>query len=309
MAISVFAPGTLLPVARANIVWSTGFSDEDAIGTNAGNSSIATSYGGTATLSTTVFSDNTGGTFDLDPYVNSDYVTYEAGQLGAVRDHVQFSMDNDNDDPDDFVEFAINFDSAVQNLQFSLLDVDSGSWDDGVEIFYNGSNNVRDNATINGSGSGDIVVVDGVTNGIDNESYMHGWEGYGSNAQSSQTLGNIAFNFSDLQITSIRIRYFSTDDANSNPGGQIMGLTNLTFVEAVPEPSSIACMGIFGSLVMLVQFGRRSRRRRRDLPGSVESSPGDLAEDGEPLRRGLRVGGLRDIHSIEQDTDCWHQAA
>jgi len=230
-------------IACADLIWESHFLDEASLTDGA---SVVTAGGTTIMFDRTVFSDNTGGTFDLDPYRNDDYLTIEYGPLGGHRGHLEFSMDNQNDDPDDFIELAINFDKAVTDLEFSLLDIDSGSWDDGVEVFYNGNRNVRNNPA--------IATILGSYVGTDNESYMHGWEGLGNNAGNGQTAGNIDFDFGSLEITSLRIRYFSTDDANNNPGGQVAGISDLTFTEAVPEASSVACMSLFSLLVLLSTF-------------------------------------------------------
>jgi len=242
----------LLSPAQADIVWEDNYSDEDVI---VDGSSFTTSTGANVTLTRTVFSDNDGGTFDLALYNgNSDYLTFESGQTGAHSGYVEFAMNNQNDDPADYIELTLTFDRAITNLEFSLLDIDSGSWDDAVEVFYNGANNARDN--------GSITVTDGSANGIDNESYMNGWEGYGSNASDSQTIGNIDFDFGNLYITSLRIRYFSTDDASSNPGGQKGGLSDLTFVNAVPEAPSVVLMSLFAIISLLLQW----RKQQKAMP-------------------------------------------
>ena len=225
---------------QADIVWEDHYSDEDVI---VNGSSFTTSTGADVTFNTSVYSDSDGGTFDLSlTRSNSDYFTFEAGQTGAHTGYLELAMDNQNNDPADYLELTLTFDRAITNLQFSLLDVDSGSWDDGVELFYNGSNNARDSSSIS--------VTTGSVNGIDNESYMHGWEGFGSGAASNSTDGNIDFDFGTLHVTSLRIRFLSTDDANSNPGGQFIGLSDMTFTNAVPEVASTWLMAVFGIVVL-----------------------------------------------------------
>jgi len=230
--------------SRASLVWEQHYSDEDAL---ADGSSINTG-GTTVTFDRTVFSDNTFFTFDLDPYINSDYFTFEAGELGAHTGYLELSMDNQNDDPDDYLELALNFADSVTNLQFSLLDIDSGSWDDGVEVFYNGSNSVRDNPA--------IAAVLGSAVAEDNETYMNGWEGIGTGADNDETTGNIDFDFGSLHVDSLTIRYFSTDDADSNPDGQRAGISDLSFTAATPEPSQIACVMIFACGLLCVSLRR-----------------------------------------------------
>lgn len=239
--------------AQADIVWESHFSDEAAVN----GSSFTTSTGANVTVGTSVYSDSDGGTWDLSLYnSNSDYITFESGQLGAHNGYVEMAFDNQNDDPSDYVEITLTFDRYVENLEFSLLDVDSGTWDDAFEVYYNSELNARDN--------GAISVTTNSTNGVDNESYMHGWEGYGSNASNSQTIGNIDFDFGSLRINYLRIRYFSTDDADSNPGGQKGGISDLTYTNAVPEAPSTALLVVFCLMTGVWQGASTIRKRRED---------------------------------------------
>lgn len=277
LAFIVVLAGTLLPAhaAHADLIWRDHYRNNQAVS----NGDVLTDSNGLGiTVGTTVYSDSDGGTFDLTPYPGSDYFMYRNQKLGDVRRHLEFGFDNQNDDPADYIELALTFDSAVTNVNFTLLDIDSGSWDDGVEVFYNGNNNARDNSGIS--------VTTGAYNGIDNESYMHGWEGYGLSADNNETFGNIEFDFGSIQLTSLRIRFFSTDDASSNPGGQLAGLSDVTYTEAVPEPSSIAC-----SLVFMLVFGwiqsrhrtigcrRRSRVVGPEMQHSFPVMPSRVARD------------------------------
>ncbi|MCA9076410.1 MAG: hypothetical protein KDA93_15385 [Planctomycetaceae bacterium] len=237
--------------ALADIVWEDHFSDEATVD----GSSFTTSTGAKVNIGTSVYSDSDGGTYDLALYNgNSDYITFESGQLGAHNGYIEMAFDNENDDWADYVEITLTFDRYIENLEFSLLDIDSGTWDDGIEVYYNAERNARDNGTIS--------VTTNSTNGVDNESYMHGWEGYGSNAASNQTIGNMDFDFGSLRINYLRIRYFSTDDADNNPGGQLGGISDMTFTNAVPEARSTALLMVFCLLTGMWQGGSTLRKRR-----------------------------------------------
>ncbi len=237
-------------MGRADLVWENFFTDEQSIGDG---TVLNTGSGINVTINRVVFSDSDGGTFDLGLYDNSDYFTFESGQQGGHFGFLEATFDNQNNDPADYLELTLLFSVAISNLNFSLLDVDSGSWDDAVEVFYNGSLNARDNASFYTLGS---------TNILDNETYMHGFEGNGSGANFDETIGNIDFHFGATQITSVRIKYFSTDDADLDPGGQRLGVSDLSFTKAVPEPSAVAMMGVFASAGLIVV---RSRKRERPL--------------------------------------------
>jgi hypothetical protein len=236
---------------RADLVWEDHFTDEAVLGDG---SSVVTPDGTTVTFGRTV---QTGTHLqlsfplivnDIVPYDNADFFTFEDGMLGQHTGYLELAFDNYSDDPSDYIELALNFDRSVRNLQFSLTDIDSSNWDDGIEVYYNGNNNARDNPF--------IAAALGSGVGLDDESYMHGWEGIGTNADNAQTTGNIDFDFGSIDVSSIRIRYFSTDDASSDPGGQRAGLTDLRFTASTPEPSSIACVLLF-AVALLVRNRRR----------------------------------------------------
>ncbi len=231
--------------ARAGLVWEDFFTDEQSI---ADGTLLNTGNGINVTINRLVFSDSDGGTFDLATFGNSDYFTFEGGGLGGHTGLLEASFDNQNNDPADYLTLTLSFSSAITNLQFSLLDVDTGSFDDAVEVFYNGTQNVRDNPAF---------FTTGLTNTLDDETYMHGFEGNRFNSPDGLGLGNINFNFGATQITSLRIKYFSTDDADSDPGGQKLGLSDLMFSAVVPEPSAVAMMGLFALAILTTAWKRR----------------------------------------------------
>jgi hypothetical protein len=237
--------------ARGDLVWqSFGFSNGQAI---VDGTTLTASNGVGVTIGRTEFSDNDSGGSDITPGGNADFVTYQPRRLGGRSRNLELSLHNISNDPADHVDLSLLFDQAITNLQFSLLDVDGGAgWDDGVEVYYNGGLNVRDNPA--------ILAINGSYNMPDDKPYMHGWEGIGQNAGNGRDVANIDFDFGALAITSLTIRFFSTDDAPSNPSAQEIGLSDLTFAAAstVPEPSALACMGIFTALVA----GGRLRRRK-----------------------------------------------
>ena len=151
------------------------------------------------------------------------------------------------------MSFTISFDIAVSGLQFAVLDVDSGGsvqWDDGVEVTYNGGLNVRSTPSLYTLPGGTPTVAE------DNEAGYEGFEGWnGRSAGSTETTGNVVFDFGATPVTEVTVRYFSTDDATANPSGQIIGLSDLTFLPT-PEPDTGVLLA-FG-LVLLAA----SRRRR-----------------------------------------------
>jgi hypothetical protein len=268
-AILAVSAGLLTDSARGNIVWETAFADEQAISSG----SLYTDPGGvTTTFSTTVVSDSDGGTFDLSLYRNTDYFTVEADVLGRHTGYLELSFNNENSDPADYLELTLSFSEAVSELQFSLLDVDSGNWDDGVEVFVNGTTNARDTSAWTAHPYA----------GPDNESYMHGFEGLGFNAGNGQAHGNIDFDFGSLLISSLTVRYFSTDDAGTNPGGQVVGLSDVTYTQPVAEATALGCCAVFFVIVGLSTVRRvwPQPARRLASASTREMSPRALPVRG-----------------------------
>jgi hypothetical protein len=220
--------------AAANLIeWETHFTDEIAI---ADGVSIVAGDGVGVTLQWNVFSDNDGGTFDLTPHTSGvDYVTSEHDSLGNHAGFIELGLDNENDDPADYVELTLSFSVPVIGLQFSVLDVDSGggnAWDDGLILSYNGGTNIRTDFALFTLPSELQPAVS-----LDNEPGYEGFEGWnGRNATNFQTRGNIGVDFAGVAISDVTFRYFSTDDAQANPAGQRIGIADLLW--SIPEPST-----------------------------------------------------------------------
>lgn len=63
----------------------------------------------------------------------------------------------------------------------------------------------------------------------DNESYMDGFESVPPPVHANSTDGNLNIDFGSENVIAVRIRYFSTDNANLNPGGQLIGISDIGF--------------------------------------------------------------------------------
>ena len=94
-----------------------------------------------------------------------------------------------------------------------------------MEIYADGKN-IKDLSTV------EIVTGDNVF--ADNETYMNGFEGRGAANNFSEN-GNISLNFGNTEVSNLEIKYFSTDDAISNPKTQSIGISDLYF-SFVPRP-------------------------------------------------------------------------
>lgn len=215
--------------------WSTlGIADENAISSG----TTAVSAGVTTTVTWSTVTD--GGSFVA--YAGNDFVSYEQDAQGGFTGYAQVGFDNSRQDADDKVTVNLTFSEAVTSLQFTLTDIDEGSWDDFVEVYYNtGSGFVN-------AKTGSFATL-GSAVGVDDESFGDGWEGTAS-AASSSTDGNLAFNFGTLHVTAVRIIYFSGNDAGNNgfdPGGQQLGISDVTYNKIMPLLSAVKTVSMVGT--------------------------------------------------------------
>lgn len=223
--------------ARAQISgtldWSAlGFADEAAITSGTTTTSAAV----TSTIAWSIVTD--GGSFVA--YEGADFVSYETNTQGGIAGYAQIGFDNVRQDPDDKVTLDVAFSEPVANLRFTLTDIDQSGWDDFVEVYYDAGAGFVNAKTGAFATLGSAVVAD-------NESFGDGWEGNGTVA-STATTGNIAFNFGALQITAVRIVYFSGDDGSAtDPGGQQMGVGNFVYNKIMPLLSLLKTVAMAGT--------------------------------------------------------------
>jgi hypothetical protein len=237
------------------LVWEDHFSDNEELT----DSSQATTPGGiTITLDTEVYSDGQG---SFDPHISNDddYIRVEHEEFGAHEGFAELGFDNSSYDTDDFLRLRIDFSEPVRDLQFSLLDVDhgtsSGGWDDGIEVLYNGDDNVRDVPDV-------YSFPDGSNRSVleDNESYFRGFEGWDyRTAGSSEIRGNIDFDFSDTWVSSVEIKYLSTDDnIFGGPVSQRIGVSDMSYLASEP---SLSVLAVVAGLLFFLQRPVRQRHR------------------------------------------------
>ncbi|NWG91577.1 MAG: hypothetical protein HXY21_03595 [Parvularculaceae bacterium] len=234
------AVGMLLAPAHAQVSgildWAAlGIADEDAITSG----TTATSAGVTTTVTWSTVTD--GGTFIA--YAGNDFVSYEQDTQGGFTGYAQVGFDNSRQDDDDKVTVDLTFSEAVTNLAFTLTDVDQSSWDDFVEVYYDAGSGLVNAKT------GSFVTL-GSAVAADDESFGDGWEGTASVASSSSN-GNAAFDFGTLQITAVRIIYFSGNDAGGggfNPGGQQLGISDVTYDKVMPLLTALKTVSMVGTV-------------------------------------------------------------
>jgi hypothetical protein len=242
------------------IVWEDEFGDGVQI--EDGSSLTGEETGVTVSFNTEVFSDGEGGSFLPYGGASEDYFQVEHGQLGAHSGHLGLGFDNASYDPDDYLRLSLDFSSPVHDLEFSLLDVDTGLWDDGVVVTFNGGQNVVGYGLYSFVSGGwrRSVMEDNEANwegfeGINEEEWWGWWD---KSAEADHDGGNIKFDFSNTAVTSIEIEYFSTDDLSGNPAAQRIGVSDMSY-SIVPEPS-LAVLSILVA-VFFLQLRRPGSRR------------------------------------------------
>jgi len=216
----------------ASLIWENqGHTDQDAIPPT----TQYTSGGSTLTVDWSL--TTSGGT--IIPYSGDDFVSYGGSTRGNTFGNLEVGFDNDANDPNDFFTLELTFNKIVEDLQFSVLDIDRGGiyWHDVVEIYYDdgtGFSNVSLDASIWTLGGNKVA--------LDNETYAEGWEGTGVNAGSTDPTANIDLDFTGKDVIALRFVYFSGDDSQANPNGQVSGISDMTWTvpPAGPEDHSDA---------------------------------------------------------------------
>ena len=201
---------------NTNLIWeSQNLVDESAIKSGTGFN-LDNNF--TVTVGWNIITD--GG--DFVPHGGEDFVSYDSGTRGNEQGYLSLGFHNSDNDPDDLIQLSLDFNQPVTGLNFKVLDVDRSenkSFADGVEIY-------ADNVNIKDLSGVEIITGNGVL--ADDEIYMNGFEGIHS-ANSHSESGNIALDFGSTEVSQVEIKYFSSDDAISNPSHQHIGISDLSF--------------------------------------------------------------------------------
>ena len=150
----------------ATIVW------ENQGASNTPYSSGSTVSAGNTTLTTTWSTVTDGGTFA--PTGTADFVTINHGTTGNHAGLLLLSFENSDDDPDDKIILEFNFDDAVTNLSFSVLDVDYNEPED-LQDFVEVEYHTGDNNWINLTTQTSLWTI-GPALVRDNEFFGEGWK-------------------------------------------------------------------------------------------------------------------------------------
>ena len=158
------------------------------------------------------------------------------------------------------VDFAAFYPQGVENLSFSLFDIDfaneSGNGADfrdqvrSISATTIGGATVWPTITTSGANRATGTGANQVVNGI-------------ATAADSTAAGNVLFDFGGAVITSFTFTYGSGDTKHSDPTNQHMGLHDITFTP-VPEitPALTAALSCFAATGLMIFHRARVKSRR-----------------------------------------------
>ena len=157
------------------------------------------------------------------PEFSPTFVSYFSGTIGGAPSPLLMSFNNSAYDPNDRITITITLDRAVNGLEFSLGDIDSGSFADAVEVYYDdntagGFTNAATNTAFWTTGSAVTRTNDAV---------VDGWRGTAGSATTA-TDGNVNFDFGAQAVQRIQIVYFSYT-GTGDPVGQFLGISDFTY--------------------------------------------------------------------------------
>lgn len=152
-------------------------------------------------------------------------------------------------DEDSVLYVTFTFSSAVEDVNFSVFDVDyaANDYQDLVTVTgsYYGSGVAAPDTSNSGQGASNQVTAPGQVLGTG-----------ASNGDSSA--GNAYFDFDDTQVTSITVAYGNGNQAPTYPDGQAIAIGNIFFT-AVPEADAAWSLIPVGLLVGATTWLRRRR--------------------------------------------------
>lgn len=223
----------------------------------------------TATVSYSTVANGTGFTPIL-----STFVSYYEPLFGNIAGTLLMNFDNSSYDPGDKLTTLVTLNRSVTGLQFTITDIDTSNWIDALEVQYDTGDSVWRNAADN---SAFYTAGAGATR--TNDAVVNGWRGT-ANADTTQTTGNISFNFDNTLVRRVRIIYFSYT-GTGDPGGQAAGLSDLTFNRAFAD------LSLAKTLLNAAPTTSNPATFRLTLTNSAASS---LAATGVRVRDTLPVG-------------------
>lgn len=179
--------------------------------------------GSDGTTATITWSSQTSGSGTFVPAFGTTFVSYFSGTIGGAASPLLLSFDNQQYDPADKITLTITLDRAVTGLNFSLGDIDAGSFTDALEVYYDDD---ASGSFTNAAPTASFWSVGSSVTRTDNAT-VNGWRGT-SGSDTAATNGNINLDFGTQAVRRVRIVYFSYS-GSGDPTAQFAGVSDLTF--------------------------------------------------------------------------------
>ena len=217
--------------------------------TNLGNGSLQAVGDGTSlnvgpntvTINTAVVTDGDGNDANFTNFYSTEMLSYFAGQVSNFTGNLLYSTDHSVFDAGDYFETTYSLDTAVQELTFTVGNVDrffgtdgSGNpanFHDGVIIEYDTGNgtwlNLRNLAG---------AVTLGSAVGTTTVGGQQGWHGTAYSGGITSTTGDIRVDFGTTTVERVRIRYrFGQQQPATDPSGnfQYLAVSDFTWQQNV----------------------------------------------------------------------------
>jgi hypothetical protein len=212
-----------------------------------------TPYSQTFTVgSNTVTVAITGQTGDFIPIGGDTSPDDNTHQTGGLTGQQSLYLAVNHDQRSDVITVTVTFSTFVNNVSFSLFDIDFSSGDFADQIRNisgtDGTNTYA--ASISNTGS--------TSNTIANNNTLTATVTGDDTATEGTSEGNATFTFSQ-NVNSITFTYGNAGTAPTDPNQQSIGLGDVTYT-VVPEPSTYVTGLLFIGLLSVQQF--RVRRQR-----------------------------------------------
>ncbi len=212
--------------------------------TNLGNGSLQAVNDGTAlnvgpntvTINTTVVTDGDGNDANFTNFFSTNMLSYFAGQVSSFTGNLLYSTDHSEFDAGDYFETVYTLDTAVQQLEFTVGNVDRffgndgggnpANFHDAVIIEYDTGNGTWLNLR-NLAGAATLGSAVGTTT----VGGQQGWHGTAFSGGLTSTTGDIRVDFGTTTVERVRIRYrFGQSQPATDPSGNFQYLAVSDFV-------------------------------------------------------------------------------
>ncbi len=202
-----------------------------------------------ATVTFEVDNDGQGGEINCGFLGGAECGAYFDTEFGGINDdHLRFAIDATGIDLDDSLNICVEFDRLVEGLNFDVLDIDEGPFDDVIEVFFTDTPSatpiLQRNDLTNAFAFGDIstgtdpnhvAIHDPSFAAPDNE--VLGWGSIqpgGGNAGAGDDGGNVTLDFGSTRVWGFCIRYRTGQTSPADPAFQFLGLSGLTWTASLP---------------------------------------------------------------------------